>query len=79
MTKVELLEMLMSCAKRYAKGGIQSVSRNMHMNQSAEFETPLTQQHLDAVVVDFVNYVALMQGVDLALYTSDLQETSDGT
>lgn len=27
---------------------------------------------IDAILVDFINYIAHMQGIDLALYTKDL-------
>jgi hypothetical protein len=71
MTKIELLEMLTRNAKDYRKGGVlASLERNRHMNQY-EGEK-VSGQTIDAILVDFINHVAARQGIDYALYTSDL-------
>lgn len=56
---------------------IESAARNFRESYMNEVNTSLVvdQKVLDAVVVDFVNYIALSQCIDLALYTEDLQKT----
>lgn len=71
MTKQELLDMLVKNAKQYRSAGVlESLQRNNHMNQY-EGEK-VSGQTVDAILVDFINYVAMQQGVDLGLYTVDL-------
>ena len=71
MTKIEMLEMLKSQAKTYVKDGVKSVKRNEHMNELGN-ET-LSQNQLEAVIVDFINSIGVSQGVDYGLYTSDIK------
>lgn len=71
MLKRDLLEMLTNDAKKYVAQAQESVIRNRHMNELDE-GVEISQQHIEAVVVDFVNYVGMNQCVDWALYTKDL-------
>lgn len=71
MMKRELLDMLVENVKEYKRDGVLlSLKRNGHMNQY-EGER-VSGQTIDAVLVDFVNFVAMKQGVDLGLYTRDI-------
>jgi hypothetical protein len=70
MIAIEFLEILSSSAKKYAKNAQQSVIRNSHMNN---LKDPITQDQIDAVLVDFINYIASSKWyIDYAMYTTDL-------
>lgn len=67
----ELMDLLVKRAREYVPDAGYSLARNRHMNRlGARF---VFQDDIDAVVVDFVNFVAREGGVDLALYTKDLR------
>lgn len=68
----EFLDHITRYAKQYAPVGVASVLRNRHMNQITEESAP-TQQQVEAVVVDFCNFMGGKCAIDLALYTQDLQ------
>jgi len=72
MTRGEFLEALTTFAKTYRKGAKKSIFRNKHMNNLNGKEL-VTQKIIDALLVDFINYVGVQQCVDYGLYTSDLQ------
>lgn len=73
MNKEELLDLLTKSAREYRKDAQSSISRNAHM--SAIQSTEVIQQNIiDAVLVDFINYVGTRQCVDYGLYTKDLQD-----
>lgn len=72
MTRGELIELLVREAKRYHKNGIkESITRNSHMNDYKGRRFP--NKTVEAVLVDFVNFIAVNQGIDLGLYTKDLK------
>ena len=71
MTIGEELQLLTKHAKDYRKDAQKSVERNRHMNQIEEGEH-VQQRHVDAILVDFINYIGVCHGCDYALYTSDL-------
>lgn len=75
MTTIEYLNGLTEYAKDYSIIAKQSVIRNNHMNDinSGEF---IEQKHIDAILVDFINYIASLQGVDYGLYTDDINATA---
>lgn len=68
MTRGELLNFLTERAREFRKDRT-VISRNYHI--SGLKEDP-SQEVIDAVLVCFINYVGEHQGVDYALYTSDL-------
>lgn len=74
MTKIDLLTMLTDSAVRYRKDCAASLVRNKHMNNcNREYgQHFLTQDLIDAILVDFINKIGVEQGVDYALYTRDL-------
>jgi len=71
MTRGEFLNILTESAKRYRKDANKSICRNNHMNEIADDEK-IPQRIIDALLVDFINYVGAEQCVDYALYTRDL-------
>lgn len=72
MTRKELLDYLVSCARVYHKGAMKSIIRNNHMNEVTG--NPIDQRDIDALLVDFINFIGSNQGLDLGLYTKDLRE-----
>jgi hypothetical protein len=72
MRVIDVLESLKNYAIEYKKSGIiKSLIRNSHMNEVSK-DIKITNKEVDAVIVDFINYIAMMHGVDYALYTKDL-------
>jgi hypothetical protein len=71
MTKLELLNMLERGAKEYRLDANVSLNRSIHMNDLKPMVN-IPQKFIDALLVDFINFVGRYQGVDYALYTSDL-------
>ena len=73
MTKIDLLNMMKKFAVDYRESANTSIKRNNHMNNATGAE--IAQEDVDALLVDFINYVGVKQGVDYALYASDLKST----
>lgn len=73
MTNGEYIKMITDGLKAYHKNGVlDSVKRNEDMNN---YYGDCSEQALaDAVLVDFVNFLAGQRCMDLAMYTSDLYE-----
>lgn len=71
MTKGELVKMVERNAQDYRRFAIESLLNNNHMNNLKVGEV-ISQTHIDAILVDFVNYVARFQGLDLGFYVKDL-------
>jgi hypothetical protein len=71
MTNGDLLNMLVDCARRYRSGDVAaSLQRNAHMSlYEGQIIDPVV---VDAVLVDFLNYVGSRRGMDLGLYAADL-------
>ena len=72
MTRGELCDLLIRDAKDYKyEGVLESITRNWRMNDYDGEE--IKETTIDAILVDFINYVASHQGLDLGLYTKDLK------
>ena len=73
MNRGELVLLISEYAKKYCSGDVlESISRNHHMNEySGE---SVSKETIDAIIVDFVNFIGMQQGIDLAMYTEDLKE-----
>ena len=68
MTRGELLDFLTEQAKEFRKDKT-SISRNYHLTDIKE----QPEQHLiDGVLVAFINYIGMYQGIDYALSVKDL-------
>ena len=75
MNREEFANLLMQSLKRYHADSVKSsMIRNLHMSAcDPKSIRDASDDVLDAVLVDFVNYVCSRQGIDLALYTKDLK------
>jgi len=75
MTKRQLMDMLEEVAEAYVKKAKDSLNQNSHMHELTigEYEA-LTQNQIDAIVVDFINTVGVFQGLDEGFYTHYLIE-----
>ena len=71
MKAIEMLDLTTSFAKKYKKDAAASIKRNSHMNEINQVEV-LDQRHIDAVLTDFINFIAANHGIDYALYASEL-------
>jgi len=76
MTNGELMDMLIDHAKDYVPDAIASIKRNTHMTEYQGEK--ISQSAVDALIVDFVNFIAARHGMDLGLYTKYLREEGDG-
>ncbi len=72
MPKIEYLTIATNFAKDYRKDAMESIKRNNHMNSATGRE--IAQADIDALLVDFINFIGVRNGVDYALYTSDLEK-----
>ena len=73
MSKKVLLTMLEDIAREYRTKCLPSILRNNHMNEVAPDIKIPSQKGVDAILVDFVNYVGTYQGLDYGLYTKRLR------
>ena len=71
MKAIEVLEKTADYAKKYRSESQRSLERNNHMNQIEDGEM-VQQRIIDAVLVDFINYIGFKHGIDYAMYTKDL-------
>lgn len=71
MTNGEFMDIVVNDLRTYRDTGVlESVRRNSHMNDYRyEYVAPET---IDAILVDFVNFIGSRRGMDLGLYTKDL-------
>jgi len=72
MNKIEYLNGLTEHAKNYREDAQKSIARNKHMN-NVKGET-VSQDVIDAVLVDFINYIGVKSWLDYGLYTSDFEK-----
>lgn len=72
MRNSKLLDLLTEYAKEYHKKGTSSLERNKHMH-GERFIDSVRQTTIDAVLVDYINFIATHNGIDYALYTEDLE------
>lgn len=81
MTKGELLRLLEDEAKKYRKLAFASIERSRHMNDLSETDfaklrksRQLIQKTIDALLVDFINFVGAGQCIDYGLHTRHFDE-----
>lgn len=70
MTVIELLNSLKDDAQKYRSGALDSLARNSHMNDVKRTDL-IKQETVDAILVDFINFVASKHCVDYGLHTKD--------
>lgn len=73
MNAIEMLELIKKYADKYSEEAKTSLVRNNHMNEIKDEE--IDQRVIDAVLVDFINFIGVKHGIDYALYTSDLRKS----
>lgn len=86
MTRGKLLNLLDGEAMKYREETLSSIERNRHMNDLSgkdiaklKENQEWAQRIVDAVLVDFVNFVGVGQGLDYGLYTKHLLSTKKTT
>ena len=72
MKKIELLNLLTESAIKYREIAMETIKTNNHMNDATG--TKIDQRDIDALLVDFINYVGSEQGVDYGLHTNNLSD-----
>jgi len=70
---IDLLNSLVNYTKKYRLGCEESVLRNKHMN-GLDGNEKIEQKVVDAILVDFINFIGANHSVDYVLYTNDLEE-----
>jgi len=73
MTIGDYLKTMTELAKKYRGQASDSIRRNQHMNDLGG-ECRLTQDEIDAILTDFINFVGVTNCCDYGLYTRDLAE-----
>ena len=76
-TKLDLMNYLTDRVKDYAPDCMESMIRNSHMNTIMDDNSmwnPIAPYEIEAILVDFVNYIGTHQGLDWGLYTHHLHE-----
>ena len=79
MDRGELLKYVDRMAVEYAPKCSESVLRNTHMNELPNKKYLLIQKEIDAILVDFVNYIGADQNLDYGMYTKDLHGERNAT
>jgi hypothetical protein len=74
MKTIDVLDALVDYAKNRRTDISESIVRSKHMND-LKGNVKISQEVIDAVLVDFINQIGAMQGIDYALYTKDLRIT----
>lgn len=80
LTIQQYLELITNQAKTYRFEAKKSVLRNDHLNSMdamdiVYFKTYFNQHIIDAILSDFINFIAANQGVDYGLHSTDLRES----
>lgn len=73
MTAIELLKFLTKRAKEFRLDH-DHYKRNAHMHEITDAPS---QEVIDAVLVGFINKIGLSQGIDYALYATDIKNDVD--
>lgn len=72
MTNGELLSFLEKRAIEYREGALSSIRRNRHMNEHTGAD--IAQEDVDALLVDFINFIASRMGGDYGLRSEHIKE-----
>jgi len=72
MTKSELINMLIEYGQKYTSEAIESVKRNRHMNDLGNDDL-ISQDIVNALIVDFINFIGIKNGIDVGMYVKDLK------
>lgn len=72
MEAIEALNVMTHYARNYTARAQRSLKLNRHMNEIEQSET-VKQEHIEAVLVDFINYIGFSHGIDYALNAKDIK------
>lgn len=72
MKAIELTDLLIGYAKEYRLQCRASLLRNNHMHDA--YPDNIRQTQVDAILVDYINFIANKHCMDLGLYTKDLTD-----
>jgi hypothetical protein len=72
MTAGQYLNILKSRAEEYRLDAHESITRNSHLTGVPEAR--VRQKDVDAILVDFINFVGSRMGVDYALAAKDFKK-----
>ena len=72
MTNQELFQLLEERATEYRLQCAESINRNKHMN-GGQGKIFISQVAIDAILTDYINFIAAKNGCDLGLYVKDLK------
>ena len=72
MNKLTFLKNVTFYAQAYRTKANESIVRNKHMHNATG--EAIKQDDIDALLVDFVNFMGMDQGIDYALYASDIKQ-----
>ncbi len=75
MNAIDQLEQLTNHARKYHNKASASLEINSHMNEMKKGEK-IPQHHIDAILTDFINYIAGRYCIDYAIFASDLNKTN---
>ena len=73
-TKKDLMNYLTERVRDYAPDCQASILRNSHMNELEKNCFTANLKEIEAILVDFINYIGTHQGLDWGLYTHYLHE-----
>lgn len=71
MMPIEFLENIKEFAIDYREESIDSLQRNSHMHNASGAPN---QEDIDAVLIDFINFIGRKYGVDYGMYAEDLEQ-----
>ena len=72
MNTITILEKLVEYSKKYRTDASETIKRNSHMNDINENDV-IDQRIVDAVLVDYINFIGHCHGIDYALYSDDIK------
>lgn len=72
LTSLDIINAIKADAIDYRPLAIESIKRNRHMNEIYKSDF-IDQAIIDAVLVDFINFVASKYCLDYGLHTKDLK------
>ena len=72
MNRIELLDSLRKFAIDYRLGCEKSINCNKHMNE-LDGTCEVDQLLVDAILTDYINFIAVGYCVDYGMYTTDLE------
>lgn len=73
ISRLQFIEHITEAIEKYRLDSNSSIHRHSHMND-IEPEDYVEQRIVDAILVDFVNFIAGKMGVDYGIYTRDLKK-----